>query len=208
MHFPPPKRRNPRKGRRPRLRGSSWCGCRKSRSIRRAWPATTLFYRRRSRLRCVSNPACWALYAVAAKEAPGQVTILEIYADRAAYESHITTPHFRKYKEGTPRYGALPRTRRCRPAYARFGVAADGRYPVNSGAACLSAGPTPSISGFSRRLRYDGNCPCLFAAPSFCFLLLYACPVPVVLACRRNSAQTIPVAIATLSDSEPRRPAG
>ena len=26
---------------------------------------------------------------------------LEIYADRAAYESHITTPHFRKYKEGT-----------------------------------------------------------------------------------------------------------
>ena len=33
--------------------------------------------------------------------APGQVTILEIYADRAAYESHITTPHFRKYKEGT-----------------------------------------------------------------------------------------------------------
>ena len=38
-------------------------------------------------------------------------------------------------------YGALPRTRRCRPAYARFGVAADGRYPVNSGAACLSAAP-------------------------------------------------------------------
>lgn len=29
------------------------------------------------------------------------MTILEIYADRAAYESHITTPHFRKYKEGT-----------------------------------------------------------------------------------------------------------
>ena len=26
-------------------------------------------------------------------------------------------------------------------AYARFGVAADGRYPVNSGAACLSAAP-------------------------------------------------------------------
>lgn len=87
------------------------------------------------------EPGVLALYAVAAKEAPGQVTILEIYADRAAYESHITTPHFRKYKEGTPRYGALPRTRRCRPAYARFGVAADGRYPVNSGAACLSAAP-------------------------------------------------------------------
>ena len=60
-----------------------------------------IFYRRRSRLRCVSKPGVLALYAVAAKEAPGQVTILEIYADRAAYESHITTPHFRKYKEGT-----------------------------------------------------------------------------------------------------------
>lgn len=39
------------------------------------------------------EPGVLALYAVAAKEAPGQVTILEIYADRAAYESHITTPH-------------------------------------------------------------------------------------------------------------------
>ena len=47
------------------------------------------------------EPGVLALYAVAAKEAPGQVTILEIYADRAAYESHITTPHFRKYKSGT-----------------------------------------------------------------------------------------------------------
>ena len=82
------------------MRGSSWCGCRKSRSIRRAWPATTLFYRRiEASLRL--EPGVLALYAVAAKEAPGQVTILEIYADRAAYESHITTPHFRKYKEGT-----------------------------------------------------------------------------------------------------------
>ena len=47
------------------------------------------------------EPGVLALYAVAAKEAPGQVTIPEIYADRAAYESHITTPHFRKNKEGT-----------------------------------------------------------------------------------------------------------
>ena len=28
-------------------------------------------------------------------------SILEIYADRAAYESHLQTPHFRKYKQGT-----------------------------------------------------------------------------------------------------------
>lgn len=47
------------------------------------------------------EPGVLALYAVSAKDAPEQVTILEIYADRAAYESHIATPHFRKYKEGT-----------------------------------------------------------------------------------------------------------
>lgn len=83
------------------MRGSSWCGCRKSRSIRRAWPATTLFLQEEIEASLRLEPGVLALYAVAAKEAPGQVTILEIYADRAAYESHITTPHFRKYKEGT-----------------------------------------------------------------------------------------------------------
>ena len=42
-----------------------------------------------------------ALYATAEKDAPHNVTILEIYADRAAYESHLKTPHFQKYKQGT-----------------------------------------------------------------------------------------------------------
>lgn len=41
------------------------------------------------------------LYAVAEKDNPAQITILEIYADEAAYRSHIETSHFRKYKEGT-----------------------------------------------------------------------------------------------------------
>ena len=35
------------------------------------------------------------------KERPCHITILEIYANRAAYEHHITTPHFQKYKQGT-----------------------------------------------------------------------------------------------------------
>ena len=30
-----------------------------------------------------------------------KITILEIYADRAAYESHLKTAHFQKYKQGT-----------------------------------------------------------------------------------------------------------
>ena len=38
-------------------------------------------------------------YAVADKKDPANITILEIYADSAAYKSHIETPHFKKYKE-------------------------------------------------------------------------------------------------------------
>jgi quinol monooxygenase YgiN len=38
-------------------------------------------------------------YAVADKHDPSHITILEIYADSAAYKSHIETPHFKKYKD-------------------------------------------------------------------------------------------------------------
>ncbi|WP_208394671.1 putative quinol monooxygenase [Mucilaginibacter gilvus] len=38
-------------------------------------------------------------YAVADKTNPAHITILEIYADTAAYKLHIETPHFKKYKE-------------------------------------------------------------------------------------------------------------
>src|SRR5436190_13923490 len=41
------------------------------------------------------------LYAVAEKNDPTHITILEIYADTVAYESHLLTPHFMKYKNGT-----------------------------------------------------------------------------------------------------------
>lgn len=41
------------------------------------------------------------LFSVQEKERPCHITILEIYASRAAYEHHITTPHFQKYKQGT-----------------------------------------------------------------------------------------------------------
>ena len=47
------------------------------------------------------EPGVLVLYAVAEKERPNHVTILDIYADEAAYKSHIATPHFKKYKEGT-----------------------------------------------------------------------------------------------------------
>ena len=47
------------------------------------------------------EPGVLTLYAVSEKDQPTHITILEIYADRAAYEKHIKTPHFLKYKEGT-----------------------------------------------------------------------------------------------------------
>lgn len=47
------------------------------------------------------EPGVLTLYATAEKDAPHKVTILEIYADRAAYEKHLQTPHFQKYKQGT-----------------------------------------------------------------------------------------------------------
>ncbi|QIP14181.1 antibiotic biosynthesis monooxygenase [Spirosoma aureum] len=41
------------------------------------------------------------LYAVAEKDNPTHITILEIYADTAAYMAHVKTPHFLKYKTAT-----------------------------------------------------------------------------------------------------------
>lgn len=40
------------------------------------------------------------LYAVSDKSAPNKFTILEIYANEAAYKEHIKSPHFQKYKRG------------------------------------------------------------------------------------------------------------
>lgn len=41
------------------------------------------------------------LHAVALKERPHSVRLLEVYADTAAYQAHLQTPHFLKYKTGT-----------------------------------------------------------------------------------------------------------
>lgn len=41
------------------------------------------------------------LYAVFEKKRPNHLTILEMYADEAAYQAHVKTPHFLKYKQGT-----------------------------------------------------------------------------------------------------------
>ncbi|MFL6590066.1 MAG: putative quinol monooxygenase [Chthoniobacterales bacterium] len=47
------------------------------------------------------EPGVLGLYAVADKQNPTQITLLELYADANAYQSHLETPHFKKYKAGT-----------------------------------------------------------------------------------------------------------
>ena len=47
------------------------------------------------------EPGVVTLYAVYDKKEPTNVTVFEIYADQAAYESHIKTEHFKKYKTTT-----------------------------------------------------------------------------------------------------------
>src|SRR5215210_752341 len=47
------------------------------------------------------EPGVVAIYPMYQKENPTQIRILEIYENRKAYESHLKTPHFQKYKTST-----------------------------------------------------------------------------------------------------------
>jgi quinol monooxygenase YgiN len=47
------------------------------------------------------EPGVITLYGVAEKGNPQHVTLFETYADSSQYRSHLETPHFQKYKQGT-----------------------------------------------------------------------------------------------------------
>ena len=47
------------------------------------------------------EPGVISIYPMFQKENPTQIRLLEIYADKAAYEAHLETPHFKKYKTET-----------------------------------------------------------------------------------------------------------
>jgi quinol monooxygenase YgiN len=47
------------------------------------------------------EPGVLTLYAVSVRGDPAQIRIFEIYADAAAYEVHLQSPLFKKYKTGT-----------------------------------------------------------------------------------------------------------
>ena len=48
-----------------------------------------------------SEPGVIGLFSMQDKADPDKVYILEVYADREAYQAHLQTAHFKKYKEGT-----------------------------------------------------------------------------------------------------------
>jgi quinol monooxygenase YgiN len=47
------------------------------------------------------EPGVLKLYAVSVKDHPTQIRLFEMYANAAAYEIHLQSPHFKKYKRVT-----------------------------------------------------------------------------------------------------------
>lgn len=47
------------------------------------------------------EPGVICIYPMFEKESPSKIKLLEIYASKKAYESHIQSPHFKTYKERT-----------------------------------------------------------------------------------------------------------
>ena len=47
------------------------------------------------------EPGVFFLHGVALQGSPHMIRVFECYASREAYEAHLTTPHFLKYKTDT-----------------------------------------------------------------------------------------------------------
>jgi len=47
------------------------------------------------------KPGVISIFPMAQQDQPTQIRILEIYANRAAYEAHLQSPHFQTYKTTT-----------------------------------------------------------------------------------------------------------
>jgi quinol monooxygenase YgiN len=47
------------------------------------------------------EPGVLKLYAVSVKDHPNQIRIFEMYRDEASYQAHLSTSHFKRYKQAT-----------------------------------------------------------------------------------------------------------
>lgn len=48
------------------------------------------------------EPGVVCIFPMQKKESPTSIRIVEIYRNEESYKTHLDTPHFRVYKEGTP----------------------------------------------------------------------------------------------------------
>lgn len=48
-----------------------------------------------------NEPGVRMLFALAARESPARIRIVEVYESAEAYASHLRSPHFLKYKRAT-----------------------------------------------------------------------------------------------------------
>jgi len=48
-----------------------------------------------------AEPGVLTLYAVSVKDHPSQIRLFEMYANTAAYQAHLQSEHFRRYKSET-----------------------------------------------------------------------------------------------------------
>lgn len=47
------------------------------------------------------EPGVLTLYSMADTDDPTKIRLMEVYANKEAYDAHIASPHFKKYKNGT-----------------------------------------------------------------------------------------------------------
>jgi quinol monooxygenase YgiN len=47
------------------------------------------------------EPGVLTMYSLADRKAPTTIKIVEVYENQSAYESHLASPHFQQYKQGT-----------------------------------------------------------------------------------------------------------
>ncbi|RMG71069.1 MAG: antibiotic biosynthesis monooxygenase [Bacteroidetes bacterium] len=47
------------------------------------------------------EPGVICIYPMFERASPTSIRLVEIYADQAAYEAHLQTPHFQRYKTST-----------------------------------------------------------------------------------------------------------
>jgi (4S)-4-hydroxy-5-phosphonooxypentane-2,3-dione isomerase len=53
------------------------------------------------------EPGCRQFDVSTLAEAPETIVLYEVYDDRAAFDFHLTTPHFQAFAEGVERFGAV-----------------------------------------------------------------------------------------------------